>query len=481
MIYGRDRRRRVPAAPDRLSMAETFAFTVMALLLLSPMLVIGGNAAAEDGKDGTGAVTISDLFIAPTSGLEGDQVNITARITNSGDQDACGLSVVFYDGFGGIGAVNGISVPARSTSEVMLCWTLPQVLSDEEHTITATLNGTGRAAGILVCDRTPIIELAPVGLPYDIKVDGPIAFPVTVRNTGTGDAGGLSVQFLDGTDVLSCSDFFALPPGEEKVLQVECTAIGPSECRHEYRLRVGTVEVRAERFVSGNERPARISITDIYYEPVALRSARADGSQLTELTVVLQNAGDSEGTVHLTALEGRGIIGYLNVTVEGNQTLCLHFTWSMKGTGIHRAVAYLTGEDAVVQEPVVTEYVMNPPQKAAPRAVLDGRVVLSMAGLGIAVALFAAGTWTDRRRKLAALAGVGSGQAGPGSGQDGPGPNHARPAGFPARFHAAMPRMPGIIDGARVKKARIAKLPPEVPAVRLGSWASGELVTRNAR
>lgn len=161
------------------------------------------------------AVSYRDIAFAPTPALEGENLALSALVRNTGDVDATGFEVEFYDGdpnAGGtiIGSSNVAALPAGGSKTVSINWLVP---TSSERLVFVLLDRkrTQASEGSLE-DNVAFTSLKVVALPDFAISQGALSLTprvprpgeatqleVTVANLGEQGASGLVVSVFRGS------------------------------------------------------------------------------------------------------------------------------------------------------------------------------------------------------------------------------------------------------------------------------------------
>jgi len=289
-------------------------------------------------------VTFTNFTLSVASGLEGDNVTMTAKLANDANMDATGVDVAFVVGTTTVGTKTNLTIAKSATLDVTFVYTLPNVtatLTQQASAKIGTLSSVG--TNLTIVKKVAVYEVITFSVPADTwRVGDKVTLQATVKNNGTGDGTGVIVDFYDGTTKLNSSAAFNLTKGSSNTVNVMVELAGV-EGNHTFYAKVGTVEKNATKLVLHKLSVAAITIGNFTVAPKLKDKQVKDSTQTFTLTIVLKNAGELPGVVSLVIKEGSKTINTQNVTVDGLGSKTLTVSWSVKGDAVHTATATITG------------------------------------------------------------------------------------------------------------------------------------------
>jgi hypothetical protein len=290
-------------------------------------------------------VTFTCFTLSAATGLEGENITMTAKLANDANMDATGVDVAFVLGTATIGTKTNLTIAKGATLDVTFTYTLPNVTATKTELACAkigTLSST--ATNLTIVKKVAVYEVTAFTLPTDTwRVGDKVTLQATVKNNGTGDGTGVVVDFYDGITKMNSSAPFNLTKGSSNTVSVMVTLAGV-EANHTFFAKVGTIEMNKTKSVLHTLTVASITIGNFTCAPKTKDKQPKDSTQTYTLTIVLKNSGELAGVVKLTIKEGTKLISEQNVTVEpGAVGKTVTVSWKVKGDAVHTATATITG------------------------------------------------------------------------------------------------------------------------------------------
>lgn len=223
------------------------------------LTVVAAPALGSDDSSETASFTI-DAVDVPAEGEAGNQITVTADITNTGDAD--GETTVSFD-VGESTAQTNLTLGAGASKTVSLDVSLPEDRGDYDWTLAGGNDQTSGTLSVL----GPEIVLNEVIVPSEAEPGEVVAFDMDITNTGelTGSVD-ISVEF-DGTEVDSGAVEFAA--GENSIVFVE-EAMPDAAGTYDWTVTVGDQTRSGEIEVVGPE-----FVVDAVYGPETLEAGES--------------------------------------------------------------------------------------------------------------------------------------------------------------------------------------------------------------
>jgi PGF-CTERM protein len=235
------------------------------------------------------------------------------------------------------------------TLPVTFVWMAPLVEKDTNKTVEATIGTASMSVNVTIRDEVPAIVISNfIANPATFRIGDVVVFKATVMNNGSGDAIGMTVNFLDGTTVLATSDPFNLTVGSSTQKSLNVTISGTADVNHTFYVKESTMGTTMNMSVLVGHRlaPASIGIATFTVKPTKKDKQPTDSEQSYTLTVSLKNFGEVASTnCTLTMKEGKKVLQTAAININGGAYWNQTYTWKVKGGGDHTAVATLTGAD----------------------------------------------------------------------------------------------------------------------------------------
>lgn len=267
-------------------------------------------------------VVHQNLTVTPSPAKEGGSANIQALVVNNGYAPATNVRVDFYLGipnYGGelLGTVQVPSIAAAGSAPATLAWT--KIPLSGTKLIYVVIDSAEQIEEIDELDNDNFIELKILSLPDLLVESGAInldpAMPragasatvtVTVRNIGEQAAGPVTVQILDGLELLAETTVLSV----EGLSQQNATlAIVPSEGEGEKRLTVvvDPLDLIVEQLESNNAAEISFAVqnsdlwlTHKYFSP------NGDGVQ-DETTLYFRLLTPQKVEIRIVDAEGKAV------------------------------------------------------------------------------------------------------------------------------------------------------------------------------
>ncbi len=292
-------------------------------------------------------VTVDSLAVSPASAFEGANVTLTAKLNSTGTVDALNQTLEFWDGTTSLGTVTGISIPLGTAKDVSFTWTLPEVAADTNKTVTAKVGDKSNTVNLTIQNKFPVIEMVSFTVPDGMKVGDMVNFSASIKNSGTGDARGLVVEFYDNATKLGNTTAFDLAAGNTTTVTVKVTVSGAPDVDHRFFVKALGAEKNVSKPVAHVPAPAKVGITSFAVKPAKKDGQPKDSTQSFTLTITLKNSGElKSANCTLTVKEGSKTVATESIALDGNGTVTKTYTWKVKGSGGHTATATLAGADA---------------------------------------------------------------------------------------------------------------------------------------
>jgi hypothetical protein len=310
--------------------------------------------------DGVANVTIDGLEATPPAGMEGANVTFTARLFNNGTKGASGLSFELYDGAALIARMGNITIEKEQILDEILSWTLPDVDQDSVRIVRATVGGASRTVNVTVTNRAPRIEILSLDVPDGLRIGYTVNITATVKNSGNGDAAGLTMDFFDSGDRMATSAPFNLTVGSSRDVTVTATISGAADQDHNFSAESLGAGKNITRAVGHRLAPARVVFQGLTVNPKSRDNQPKGSEQSYTLTVMLRNTGEVRSSnCTLTMMDGKKAIAVENIVLDGGKYWNKTYIWKVRGTGDHKAVATLAGADAGAPGPQEAKCSLN--------------------------------------------------------------------------------------------------------------------------